>query len=322
MKADEPSSSPAKNDQTQEVICCDAIEGLDTQLCGDHRYDVIIADPPYNVGKTFGSYADTLELEEYIEWTRQWLGRCMQLLEDDGLVYVYGFAEILAHVAVEFPVGKQRWLVWHYTNKTAPRSRFWQRSHENILCLWKGRRPNLVIDQIREPYTEAFLKCGGKVRTSTQSRFSSGDRNTIYAVHRRGALPRDVLKVPALAGGAGASERWFKCETCDSIHSPGELRDHRTHETWKHPTQKPIELSRRLLESVIDRTGGGRVLIPFVGSGSECVVAKFLNFSFLGFEINPEYADFACQWLDLVESGSTDLFHARQRISHLSWQNS
>jgi len=50
-----------------------------------------------------------------------------------------------------------------------------------------------------------------------RERFSKpGAEETTYTAHERGALPRDVLKVPALAGGAGRKER------------------------VNHPTQKPF----------------------------------------------------------------------------------
>ena len=34
-------------------------------------------------------------------------------LRPGGLLYCYGWPEYLAHVAVRFPVKKQRWLQWH-----------------------------------------------------------------------------------------------------------------------------------------------------------------------------------------------------------------
>nr|HPR10329.1 DNA methyltransferase [Candidatus Saccharibacteria bacterium] len=52
---------------------------------------------------------------------------------------------------------------------------------------------------------------------------------------------------------------------------------------------KPIELTKRLLLSAMPKDGG-LVLVPFVGSGSECYVAKQLGFDFIGYELNPEYA--------------------------------
>ena len=283
--------------------CCEIITGdaLDIipKLPSDMQFDVVVADPPYNIGKDFGNNRDAMPLADYVEWTRRWVGHCFDRLSDNGLIYIYGLPEILAHIAVRYPIGEQRWLVWHYTNKTVPSSSFWQRSHESILCLWRpgARRPALEVDQIREPYTASYLKCAGKVRRETYCRYSSKGRRTIYNAHENGALPRDVIKVPALAGGAGRAERWFICRTCDdNLYPPAALSNHRNHDTLKHPTQKPMELTRRLILSRINGNGG-RVLVPFAGSGSECVVAQALDVDFVGIEINPEYAEFARQWL-------------------------
>ena len=263
-----------------------------------HKFDLIIADPPYNIGKDFGNDSDRRPLKDYIDWTQDWLGACFDLLSDNGIIYVYGFPEILAHIAVKYPIDKQRWLAWHYTNKTVPTTQFWQRSYETILCLWHAdTRPALEIEQIREPYTDSYKNNIGKIRASTDSRFG-GDRGkkTIYKDHG-GALPRDVIKIPALAGGAGACERWFLCRDCGyKIFPPTCLNEHRGHDILKHPTQKPMALTRRLLESRINGHGG-RVLIPFAGSGSECVVAQKLGIDWLGIELNPDYVDFAEKWL-------------------------
>lgn len=286
------------------LIQGDAVEELRKLVRSGRVFDVIIVDPPYNIGKDFGNDDEVMPIDEYVNWALGWLGDCFRLLADDGLIYLYGFPEIVARVAARFPVDEQRWLVWHYTNKTVPSLKFWQRSHETILCLWKpGRpRPDLEIDQIREPYTESYRKAAGKIRKGTPSRFGASGRPTIYAAHKNGAQPRDVIKTPALAGGAGRSERWFMCRTCDhQVFPPSELAAHRDHDTLKHPTQKPMSLTRRLLQSRINGAGG-RVLIPFAGSGSECVVARQLGAEFVAIERNPEFVDFAKKWLGSSDS--------------------
>ena len=87
------------------------------------------------------------------------------------------------------------------------------------------------------------------------------------------------------------------CRTCgDRIYPPRHLPDHDGHDILKHPTQKPMELTRRLMLSCINGTGGS-VLIPFAGSGSECVVAQRLGIDFVACEINEEYVRFAEKWL-------------------------
>jgi site-specific DNA-methyltransferase (adenine-specific) len=281
------------------IMIGDALNILSCLRAEGELFDVIIADPPYNIGKDFGNNKDTMHLSDYVAWTRRWVDDCFALLAPGGLLYLYGLPEIIARISVLYPIDEQRWLVWHYTNKTVPSSKFWQRSHETILCLWKPgeERPRLEIDQIREPYTAHFLNSAGRIRKDTPSRFGTIGRRTIYNAHKNGALPRDVIKIPALAGGAGRSERWFVCRSCDmTLYHPADLPNHRKHDILKHPTQKPMELTRRLVLSRINGNGG-RVLIPFAGSGSECVVAQELGLDFLGIEINPEYARFAREWI-------------------------
>lgn len=279
------------------IVTGDCISVLG-RLPSTESYDVIIADPPYNIGKDFGNNNDTMPLASYVGWTSTWVECCFKHMHHHSVMYIYGFPEILAHVAVRFPIQQQRWLVWHYTNKTVPTLPFWQRSHESILCLWKDRRPSLEIDQIREPYLPAYLKAAGRERRDTHGRYSGNGNRTTYNAHENGALPRDVLKVPALAGGAGRRERWFVCRTCnDRLFPPKNLGDHRYCDTLKHPTQKPLELTKRLIRSRLQDAARGRVLIPFSGSGSECVMAQALGHDFLGIELNPEFARFARQWL-------------------------
>ena len=74
------------------------------------------------------------------------------------------------------------------------------------------------------------------------------------------------------------------------------MKAHRGHDVLTHPTQKPGALIRRLIQSRINGTPAA-MLVPFAGSGAECVVAQELGVPCIGIEINPEYARFARGWL-------------------------
>lgn len=267
-----------------EVYTMDVVEGL--KQLPDKSAQTVIIDPPYNIGKDFGNNGDRRELEDYLKWADKWIGECTRIMKPNGTMFIYGFDEILAHLSVRITLHK-RWLIWYYTNKNMPTVHFWQRSHEAILCCW-GKDRVFNEDDIREPYTEGFLKgSAGRVRPGTVGRLSKKGISTVYKAHPNGALPRDVLPISSLAGGSGISERWFICKTCDKVCAPNEAHMHKTHTTEKHPTQKPLLLCDKLILSTKQKEGF--VLVPFVGSGSECVSAKQLGLDFVGFDMNPDY---------------------------------
>jgi site-specific DNA-methyltransferase (adenine-specific) len=264
-KLDPP--APVENvpvDLRQDILHGDALHILPTLEADSAQ--MIIADPPYNIGKDFGNDSDKQPMEEYLLWCEKWIAECLRILKPNGTMFIYGFSENLALILSKVPYHiHRRWIVWHYTNKNVPSLQFWQRSHESILLLWKSDKV-FHRDDIREAYTEGFLNgAAGKERKATKGRFSKGDKTTTYTAHANGALPRDVIKVPALAGGAGMNER------------------------VDHPTQKPLELCDKLIRSCKQPASEGYVLVPFAGSGSECVAAKKNGLSFVGIELNPEY---------------------------------
>ena len=250
----------------QDIIHGDTLKILPTLVADSAQ--VIIADPPYNIGKDFGNDSDKQPMDEYLVWCEQWINECLRVLKPNGTMFIYGFSEILALILSKVPHSvHRRWIVWHYTNKTVPSLNFWQRSHESVLVLWKSDKV-FHRDDIREAYTEGFLNgAAGKERTATKGRFSKGEKTTTYTAHINGALPRDVIKIPTLAGGAGMNER------------------------VDHPTQKPLALCDKLLRSCKQSPEDGYVLVPFAGSGSECLAAKRLGLPFIGIELNAEYVN-------------------------------
>lgn len=73
----------------------------------------------------------------------------------------------------------------------------------------------------------------------------------------------------------------------------------------KHPTQKPLRLIERMLG--ISSKPGDICLIPFAGSGSECVAARKAGLHYLAFETHQEYIDIANKRLNAIPD-TYDLF--------------
>lgn len=281
----------------------DVLDGLKT--IENESTDIIIIDPPYNIGKDFGNNKDNLELDEYIKWSKLWMNESIRILKPTGSIYIYGFSEILAHLSVNLDLNK-KWLIWHYTNKTVPTYKSgWQRSHESIIWAYKNE-PIFNVDDVRIPYTETFLKnSAGKKRTqSDTARY--GDKEGVYNAHPGGALPRDVFTdISTLAGGTGAKERYFMLN--DKFCLPSEMKNLSSEEknnVIKHPTQKPFKLTERLLLSSKPESNG-LVVIPFGGSGSEGVVCRKLGLDFIGFDINEIYINMSNQaiknWKNIIK---------------------
>tara|TARA_R100000995_G_C3481592_1_gene124253 strand:+ start:1794 stop:2693 length:900 start_codon:yes stop_codon:yes gene_type:complete len=270
----------------------DVVEGL--KKIQSESVDCIILDPPYNIGKKFGNNRTKLSTSEYVTWAKEWIGECDRILKPDGTMYIYGFSEILAHLSVNIDLN-QRWLVWHYTNKTTPSSKDWQRTHESILCCWKEQR-TFYRDQVRVPYTDAYIKGysgdkAGKKRPPSKGRFGSSS-DTSYTVDSRGALPRDVILSPALAGGYGAREKFFYSpENNFMLYTSKQKKELNIQDVISHPTQKPVNVTEKLLDACIKEGTKATVVIPFAGTGSECYVCDQRGYRWVGFDINEDYVN-------------------------------
>lgn len=71
-------------------------------------------------------------------------------------------------------------------------------------------------------------------------------------------------------------------------------RTARNEQLWKiHPTQKPMQLYRWILENYAKP--GQRILDTHLGSGSSAIAAHYFGVDFVGCEIDEYYYDAACQ---------------------------
>src|SRR5262245_996606 len=71
------------------VICADAFEAL--KGLPEASFDLLFADPPYNLTKAFGERSfRRISIEEYEEWLESWVSLCVPLLKATASVYICG----------------------------------------------------------------------------------------------------------------------------------------------------------------------------------------------------------------------------------------
>ncbi len=51
--------------------------------------DLIIADPPYCLGKDYENNSDKLDSKEYLEWTYKWIDAVIPKLKESGSFYIF-----------------------------------------------------------------------------------------------------------------------------------------------------------------------------------------------------------------------------------------
>lgn len=134
------------------LICGDAIREMAALEPGS--VDLVIADPPYNLGKDFGISQDRLDLESYRTFTRAWLGEALRVLKPEGSLYIFMGMRFIGRLQVmleeEFGLLCQGWITWHYTQGMG-RKRGFSPRHEDILHVVRGADFTFDLDAVRVP---------------------------------------------------------------------------------------------------------------------------------------------------------------------------
>ena len=72
--------------ETGKIINGDCIEVMKTFPEGS--IDLLVTSPPYNVNISYDVHKDDLPMEEYYEWSKDWLREAFRVLKDDGRIAV------------------------------------------------------------------------------------------------------------------------------------------------------------------------------------------------------------------------------------------
>ena len=149
----------------------------------------------------------------------------------------------------------RRQIIWNYENGFAGYGkRTLNATYEPLL--WFSKSNRYIYTPIREPY-----------KSQERLKHKIIKNGKVWQPNPEGRMAGDIWPFPTLAG------RRFRDEKVD------------------HPTQKPLSISRRIVKHFSNT--GDTILVPFVGSGSECVAAIMEGRNCTGFELNPDYITLA-----------------------------
>lgn len=136
----------------QKIILGDAISEM-KKLESD-MFDLVIADPPYNLGKDYGNNHDIKSFKEYLDFSRDWIKEAHRVLKPNGTIYVFiGFRFISYLYDIldrELGMFFNSWIVWHYTQGIGKTKGFSPR-HDDILMFTKSKDFIFNLDNIRVP---------------------------------------------------------------------------------------------------------------------------------------------------------------------------
>ncbi|MDR0526305.1 MAG: hypothetical protein LBG79_00590, partial [Spirochaetaceae bacterium] len=100
-----------------EIIEDDALNYL--QKIATASIDVVIADPPYNLGKDYGNNTDMRTFDEYMEFSRKWIKEAYRILKKSGTIYIFMGVRFISYLYTilekEYNFIFNSWITWHYT---------------------------------------------------------------------------------------------------------------------------------------------------------------------------------------------------------------
>lgn len=208
--------------------CLDLLKSLP-----DDSVELILIDPPYNLElEVWDTY------ENYIEWASKWLDESYRVLSKNGNMVIFGgtqfqsaksgdLIEIIYHCRHNTKFRLVNTIIWYYKNGMSAH-RYFANRHEEVIWLTKTDKYYFDLDSVRVKYSDTDLELALK------------DKRLNPDNVRKGKNPTNVWEIGRLNG--------------NSLERVG------------HPTQKPLEIIRRLVKSL--SYPDSIVLDFFSGSGT------------------------------------------------------
>ncbi len=238
----------------------------------DNSFDLMFADPPYNLTKQFGGnkFLQT-SADEYEIWLDSWLSHCVKLLKPTATVYICGdwrSSSAIQRVGMKYFKLRNR-ITWE------------REKGRGANANWKNNSEDIWFFTVSDDYTFNLED----VRLKRQ----------VIAPYKDNGTPKDWNEE---ANGN------FRLTSPSNLWTDLSVPFWSMPENTDHPTQKPEKLMAKIILASSNKND--LILDPFLGSGTTSVVAKKLKRNYVGIELEENFACLAEKRLEIAEQ-NTDI---------------
>lgn len=243
-----------------EVYSGECISFLDkiSSIYPEGIFDMVFADPPYNLSKSYNKYEDALMETHYINWCNQWLEGMVKTLKPGGSLFVLNLPKWAIHHAaylnrrLEF----RHWITWDAMSD--PRGKFLPAHYALLFYTKPGGEPVFNYSPVGSLQNQESVFPPDSPKYCLR-----------YSCIKKRKIQNDDEKVEL-------SDVWF------DIHRIRHKRDRDA-----HPCQLPEKLMERIILLTTKRSG--LVFDPFCGAGTTALAARKLGRNFVTVDIDPNY---------------------------------
>ena len=252
-----------------KIICGDAFDVL--ERLPQKTFDLLFADPPYNLTKDFGVESfKQLSSDAYEKWLDSWLKLCVPLLSRNASIYICG--DWRSSAAIQ-RVGSR---YFKLQNRIT-----WEREKgRGAKANWKNSAEDIWFFSVSDEFT--FNLDAVKLRRK------------VLAPYKENGKPKDWSE-----GKSGNFRDTHPSNIWTDISVPFWSMPENT----DHPTQKPEKLLAKII--LASTEPGDLMLDPFAGSGTTAAAAKKLKRDFVVIESDEQYCLLAQKRLELAETDTS-----------------
>jgi site-specific DNA-methyltransferase (adenine-specific) len=159
--------------------CLDVLPTLERE-----SVDLVIADPPYNIGIDYGRGKRADRRDDYAEWCGRWIGWCYRALKPHGSMWIISGQEFGAWIDIKMQMAEltmRSRITWHET--------FGVYCHKKF-----GRTSRPIYYAVKDPKRFTFNKEAVTVPSARQEKY--GDRRAAPG----GKIMGDVWTISRVCG--------------------------------------------------------------------------------------------------------------------------